>query len=379
MAIPDLRRLLFLLVSIAALSASAAQGAPASKRGDAFVLSTGERLSLPEPGKLAIRQGGSKAFLSLPADVQDILGVDEAATGGAIVLRLGRECPPDRKLTISHAVLQARLLVAKEGHGRGAVELPTLRKAVALAPDQGDLRLKLVKALVAAGERQEAEEAFSEGIRVTPFEMAWGARQGNELAVLVAKLPAAKTRVDLQYRDHRELAPAGVAWSSSRRLTAFVDDLWNLHVTAAGNSDVFEAALAWGRDLDSIGEVIPAAQPRVAKRVAAAEAMLAQLGFVSLPADQLIKAERNDEPLSWVRWKAGDVVASAGTNVIRVRRAGKVIFERKIDTVGVLALDWGVALPEEGLLLLAWRRVAGNDTCPNGVGIDQVPLPATQR
>jgi hypothetical protein len=62
-----------------------------------------------------------------------------------------------------------------------------------------------------------------------------------------------------------------------------------------------------------------------------------------------------------------------------VRQGGKVVFEEKIDSVGPVALDWGISLPEDGILLLAWSRVAGNDTCPNGSGISQVPLPAPPR
>ena len=375
--VPSGRQLL-LLLPVASLIATGAQGTPVSKRGDAFVLSTGERLSLSDNGNLIIRQGLAKAVLSLPGDVTDLLGVDDETTESAIVLTLGRECPPGRKLTITHKVLQARILVATEEHGQGVAGLATLRTAVGLAPDQTDLRLKLVHALLTAGKTQEAEQTFSDGMRVTPFEMAWLARQGHEFDALIANLPTAKSKVDLQYRN-REAPPAGVAWSPSRRLTAFVDDLWTLRVTAAGNRDVFEGAVAWGPELDALGVVKPAAQRKVANRVAAAEAMLGQLGFRSLETARRVEAERNDDFLSWVRWKDRGVVASAGDIVIRVRQGGKVVFEEKIDSVGPVALDWGISLPEDGILLLAWSRVAGNDTCPNGSGISQVPLPAPPR
>ena len=374
------RRLLLLLPVANLIAAGGAQGTPVSKRGDAFVLSTGERLSLSDHGSLLIRQGRAKAFVPLPGDVADLLGVDEETTESTIVLRLGRECPPGRRLTITHEALRARLMVATEHDGQGAAELASLRTAVGLAPDQTDLRLKLVHALLTAGKTQEAAQIFSEGMRVTPFEMSWLARQGNEFAALITKLPAAKTRVDFQYRDRDREAPStSAAWSRSRRLAAFVDDSWRLHVVGPKNAETFLANLALGLELDELGQVIPAAQHKVAKRVAAAEEMLAQLGFASLPTGQFIKAERNEDFLSWVCWKAGNVIASAGNTVIRVRRGSKVVFKEKIDTMGVVALDWGFPLPEEGLLLLAWSRVVGNDTCPNGTGIVQVPLPAPPR
>jgi len=369
---------LFLLLPLACLVATAAQGAPVSKRGGAFVLSSGERLSLSPHRTLLIRQGRNNALLPLPGDVTDLLGVDEETTENTIILRLGRDCPPERKLTITHEALQARLLVATAEHGQGAAELETLRRAVGVDPDQADLRLKLVHALLTAGKTLEAEQIFSEGMRVTPFEMAWLARQGHEFAALVANLPAAKTKVDLRYRDG-EAPPAGVAWSPSRRQAAFIDETWNLHVTATGNSDVFEAALTLGPDLDASGAVIPAALRKVANRVAAAEGMLGQLGFSSLSAARRIEAKRNDDFISSVRWKERGVVASAGDAVIRVRQGGKIVFEEKIDIIGTVALDWGLPLPEEGLLLLAWSRVAGSDTCPNGRGISQVPLSAAPR
>ncbi len=369
-------RSMFLLLPVVCLVATAARGAPVSKRGGAFVLSSGERLSLSPRRTLLIRQGRAAAFLPLPGDVTDLLGVDEETTGNVIALRLGRECPPDRRLTITHEALQARLLVAT-GHGQSAPGLPALRRAVSLAANQADLRLRLVRALLAADQAQEAKQTFTEGMQVTPFEMAWLVRQGKDLAPLIAKLPAAKTKVDLQYRG-REAPTAGVAWSPSRRLAAFVDDSWNLHVMAAGNAEVFVADLALGPELDELGRVIPAAQRTVADRVAAAEAMLGQLGFRSLSTDQRIRAERNDD-LSWVRWRDRGVVASAGNTVVRVRLGGKPVFEEKIDTVGSVVLDWGLPLPEEGLLLLAWSRVAGSDTCPNGSGISQVPLSAAPR
>ena len=367
-------RRLPLLLPFAIFLAVGVRAAPVRKLGGAFALSTGERLSLGSHGSLLIRQAQATATLTLPSDATDLLGVDEETGGKAIILRLGRECPPDRRLSITHESLQARLLVAKE-RGQAPAELPVLRKAVGLAPDQADLRLKLVLALVAAGQEQEAAETFSEGMRVTPFEMAWLARQGKEFEALLAKLPPMKTKVDLQPGD-REAPSASDAWSQSRHLAAFVDESWRLHVVGARNSEAFMADLALGPELDDRGRVIARAQPAVANRVAAAKAMLAQLGFVSLPTDQFIKAERNEDFLSWIRWKGGNVVASAGNAVIRVRQGGKVVFEEKVDTVGTLALDWGLPLPEKELLLLAWSRIVGNDGCPNGSGISQVPLVA---
>jgi len=370
--------LLLLLLPVASLIATASQGAPVSKRGGAFVLSSGESLSLSPHRSLLIRQRRANASLPLPGDVTELLGVDEATTGNAIVLRLGRECPPDRKLTITHEALQARLLVATEEHGQSTAGLATLRRAVGLAPDQADLRLKLVRALLATGQAREAEQIFSEGMRATPFEMAWLARQGHEFAALLANLPAAKTKVDLQYRDG-EAPPAGVAWSPTRRQAAFIDETWNLRVTAAGNSDVFEAALTLGPDLDASGAVSPAALRKVANRVAAAEAMLGQLGFHSLERARRVDGERNADFITHIRWKESGVVASAGDAVIRVRQSGKIVFEEKIDTIGTVGLDWGIPLPEESLLLLSWSRIVGSDTCPNGSGISQVPLATPPR
>ncbi|MBN2576694.1 MAG: hypothetical protein JXP73_19165 [Deltaproteobacteria bacterium] len=363
---------LFVLL-LAGLATAAAEGQRAAKRsGGGFLLSTGERLSLSKSGTLRIRQGRAEASLPLPRDVAELVGVDEGPVPGAIGLKLGRACPPDRSLALTHEDLEARLLVART-RGRGQTMLAALRKAVVLAPNQADLRLKLLRGLLAAGQAQEAKRILSEGLRVTPFEVAWLAGQDKEVARLVTEASAARPPVDLGCRG-AEPSPASAAWSSARRMAAFVDHAWNLRVVAAGNAEVFTGELGLGRELDESGRVLPAATKAVAARVAAAEAMLGLLGFRTLPTSQRISAERNDD-LSWVRWKERGVVASAGNHVIRVRQGGKVVFEDKIDTTGTIGLDWGLPLPEEGLLLLAWSRIVGSDTCPNDSGISQVPLP----
>jgi hypothetical protein len=357
---------------MAGLVTAAVHGMPVAKRNGGFVLSTGERLSLSQSGALLIRQGRTQAFLPLPRDVIELVGVDEEPAKGLLSLKLGRACSPDRRLTLTRDGLSARLLLALE-RGRGEAMLASLRKAVALAPNQADLRLRLLRGLIAAGQAKEAEQILVEGMRVTPFDVAWLARQDAVFAPLVAKLPNAKAKIDLAYRSG-ELPPTGAAWSPSRRLAAFVDESWNLRVASSGTTEVFMAELALGRELDESGRVVPSARKAVVARIAAAEAMLGQLEFQPLETDRRISAERGGD-LSWVRWKERGVSASAGNTVIRVRQGGKVVFEEKIDTEGTIALDWGVPLPEDSLLLLAWSRASGSDTCPNGAGVSQVVLP----
>jgi hypothetical protein len=56
--------------------------------------------------------------------------------------------------------------------------------------------------------------------------------------------------------------------------------------------------------------------------------------------------------------------------VIRLRRDGQAIFERKIETAGTIKLDRGQYLADGPLLLLLqWSRRSGSDACPNGGGL----------
>jgi len=344
-------------------------------RGGAFSLSSGERLSfrnrLSAQQWLTIRGEGAKASLPLPDDVVELLGVDEDTATGAIALRLGRLCKPDRKVTIAREELRGRLL-AERPPSPGESAEQQLRRAVEMAPHQADLRIRLLLWMLENGQSLEAERVLQEGLHLTPFEVAWLARQQPPTEALITKVAGDTPRVDLEYGSG-EYLPTGAAWDPARRLAAFVDERETLRVTSKGNVEVFAAKLAFGRDFDADGGIVPGRRKIVAARVAAAGAMLGQLGFRQVSSKQHIAAKQNDDS-SWVQAKDRSTVAVADEIVIRVRQRGRVVFKEQIDTVGTIVLDWGVLLPEEHTLLLRWSRKSGNDECPNGMGISQVPL-----
>jgi hypothetical protein len=108
----------------------------------------------------------------------------------------------------------------------------------------------------------------------------------------------------------------------------------------------------------------------------AARRLLAWFDFVALERAGRAEAGSSGDPsLSQLRWKEPGLVASAGGTVLRLRRQGAVVFERKLDTVGTVGLDWGHHLPQDQLVVMGWSRRSGNDECPEGDGLVVARLP----
>jgi hypothetical protein len=373
-----------LCVLLATVSPSLVRGA--TVREGVGRLKTGERLQVddkgPERRRLLITRGTTKATMPLPDDVDSLASLTESQTPiPTITLGLERICPPARQLTLTPGDLEARFLLAAAARSLRRKQtdeaIATLHKALALAPKQVDVRLTLARTVLAAGRAQEAERILKEGMLPTPFGVYWGVLAESSLAPFAARLTPASANVGPPSRGGVE----DVAWSASRRQVAFVEEPWDLSVYSKEGAEVFLVPLALGPEVDEEGEVLPSAKKTVARRLSRAEQVLRGLDFRLLALDLKVRAELSDAgsrdmDLSWVRFKDRKIVASMGGTTLRVRRDGKVVFERRIDTQGSLRLDWGIFLADENVVLLSWSHLAGSDTCPRQNGVEIVEVPA---
>jgi tetratricopeptide repeat protein len=329
-----------------------------------------------EKGRLQLRRGNAKASLALPESVSGIQGVSK---GEPFTITLEQTCPPALPLSLSKGEIEARFLLAEaELLGRRkqrAEATERLRKASALAPKQTDVRLALARLQLEGGNEGAAIESLRAGLSERPLETYWGALVDSKLSVLAARLglppqPAGVVKGDVLW--------GLAAWAPERRWFASVE---------AGTGEGAARLVVWDvdeRELLSVsleaeietssGEVTARSRPRARRQAANLDKLLGAFGFRPYDPAREGKSESADH-LSWLRWKDRGLSASAGNQTVRVRRDGKVVFERKIETMGTIALGKGHYLPEAGLLLLGWSRVSGSDDCPNGSGLVIVKLP----
>jgi hypothetical protein len=318
--------------------------------------------------------------MPLPRDVLSLLELSETRSPTpTISLVLERVCAPWRQVALAPNDLEARFLLASAKQSLKSKlreeAIATLQKAIALAPKQPDLRLLLARTAISDGKNQEAERVIKDGMATMPLQTYWGLLEDPVLAPLSSRLvpPTPTNEPILRGVD---LALHSVAWSPSMRQVAFINQHWNLVVFSKDGAEVFSAPIALGADLDDDGDLRRSSRATVARRVARADQVLRALGFQSVKPSQRVSADvgTTDSDLSHIRWKELGIVASAGRNVLRVRREGQVIFERRLEISGEARLAWGAYLAESKLLLLAWDSRAGNDECPNLDGVEMVEL-----
>jgi hypothetical protein len=363
------RRLVLMLALLAPGAGRAGEAGPTTVK-----LPGGARARVTDH-RLELRRGTEKATLPLPSDVTDIA---RASGGDPTTLTLERICPPALTMTLTGPEVEARFLLAgaqaRLRTGGRAEALATLTRAMSAAPRQVDLRLALARLQLEDKAEAASVETLRAGLERTPLETYWGMLADDKLAALAPKLGLPQQPAGLAGSGEAPLF-RGV-WSPARKWFAIGVETGSLEVFDLEGRTLFTTELAAAADLDGDGALTGPGRQRMRNRVRLADRLLGAFAFRALDAAGRIEGQNSgDQSLSWLRWKDHKLVASAGGTVIRLRRDGKVIFERKIDTTGTIGLDWGQYLADGPLAVMAWSRRSGNDECPNGSGLAIVKLP----
>jgi hypothetical protein len=323
---------------------------------------------------LELRRGKDRARVPLPADVT---GLARVVAGPPLTLTLERICPPPLALTLTAAELEARFALANAQagarQGRPADAIKQLGQALAQAPRATDVRLALARLQLDDKAEAAAAETLRGGLQEHGPEIFWAVLGDAKLRPLAGRLGLVDRPAGLVAGTEPPSSLA--AWSPERSWFAAGQDNARLVIVDAIGAEVLALSLLSGADLDASGDVAVEARPRLARRLADLDRLLGAFGFRALDQAGAGAKETGDE-LSWLRWKDRGLVASAGGVSLRVRRAGRVVFEKAVETSGTIGLRWGHYLADRGLLLLAWSRRSGNSECPNGDGLVIVPLPA---
>jgi hypothetical protein len=276
---------------------------------------------------------------------------------------------------LTNGDVDARFLFEKANglwkKGSKAEAIDRLKEAVAAAPAQTDVRLALAGRQLEAGSEVAAVDTLRASPPSVELQTYWAALGDPKVASLLPKVGLPQSTVVLGHDP-----PDRLFWSPERKWFAWVG-VNGLEIHGLDGTLVFSDPIARPNDLDEDRNVVPKSAAAVQRRWGYAEKLLGAFSFV--PFASMSKLDHNelseDLSFSWLRWKALDLVVSAGKNIIRVRRAGTVIFEKKIEADGEIRVESADYAPQGPYLFVGWGRWSGPDECPVWAGIEIVHLP----
>jgi hypothetical protein len=330
---------------------------------------------LVSDARLLLERGTSTGSIPLPPDV---VGLERAelSDGAELTLVLERSCPPARILRLGKASFDAVLAAGRasallEQQATGEA-IEALRQALALDPALDESRLLLARTLVNAGQEQEAIQVMAEGARARPVPFFLAVLNDAQLGELKQRVAAEAGLKEPTRRllPGTEIPGPWLAWAPQRKLLASFDTESTLHLVSIKGEETFSLPLLEGRDFDALGEVRQDARDRIGQRLGRVSEFLEALGFVELTEGEWGEAGR-DTRTSWVRFSKGHVTASGRDTVIRL--SGGMAGTAKIQTTGLIGLDWGFLGSDPKVIALGWSRRMGSDHCPNGAGIQVFP------
>lgn len=348
-------------------------------------------------GWLQVRKGKRSASLEVGEGVPRATQlVTVKVTGKAVTLSYMPRCE-EVAVTYSRDQLAARLDLEEGARlaaaGKPAAAEPLLARAAALDPSWDRAARQLAKVRVKLGRADEAVAALASRLAAAPLDEYVRIALDPQLASLVERpalralraQSAGTAKLRASSPGGAVLSGAGVARAPGGQL-AFVESIgshgacWQVTslILRDGKTLARLAAvpLSVSGDHDGDGcsdpQLTPEGAARIAARTAAANQILAALGFVALEGEVMTANEEVRPGVKRLRFgKSGLGLVLGADGAARLFQGGKLLVEHPAGSVGLPTVTEAALVPSERRVFL-WRWWSG---CEHEEGSDVVALP----